>query len=81
MVQVTGPSAHWADQQILHRHAQIKRVLQLVRWLQAKYHVSKQNVIGHAMANDSPYFHDLEGWKNDHSDWQPEDVRQLREML
>jgi hypothetical protein len=33
------------------------------------------------MANDSPYFHDLEGWRNDHTDWQVEDVRQLRAML
>jgi hypothetical protein len=33
------------------------------------------------MANDSPFFHDLEGWRNDHTDWQPEDVRELRRML
>jgi N-acetylmuramoyl-L-alanine amidase len=81
MVQETGPSAHWADQQILHRTAQIHSVLALVRWLQARYRIPTHDVIGHAMANDSPFFHDLEGWRNDHTDWQPEDVRQLRSRL
>ena len=81
MVQSTGPSAHWADQQILHRHAQIHAVLALVRWLRWRFHIPLANVIGHSMANDSPYFHDLEGWRNDHTDWQVEDVRQLRAIL
>jgi N-acetyl-anhydromuramyl-L-alanine amidase AmpD len=81
MVQSTGPSASWADQQILARRAQIRSVLRLVRWLQARFGIGDRNVIGHAMANDSPYFHDLEGWHNDHTDWQPADVRRLRAML
>jgi hypothetical protein len=81
MVQETGSSSHWADQQILNRPAQIRSVLALVRWLQARYHIPAHDVIGHAMANDSPYFHDLEGWRNDHTDWQPEDVRELRSRL
>jgi N-acetyl-anhydromuramyl-L-alanine amidase AmpD len=81
MIQSAGSSSHWADQQILHRPAQIGSVLRLVRWLRATYGISKSNVIGHAMANDSPYFHDLEGWRNDHTDWQPEDVAQVRSML
>jgi hypothetical protein len=33
------------------------------------------------MANDSPFFHDLDGWRNDHTDWQPEDVLELRRRL
>jgi hypothetical protein len=81
MVQSTGRSAHWADQQILHRHAQIHAVLALVRWLRWRFHIPLTDVIGHSMANDSPFFHDLEGWRNDHTDWQAEDVRQLRAML
>jgi N-acetylmuramoyl-L-alanine amidase len=81
MVQSSGSSSHWADEQILHRRAQISSVLRLVRWLQARYGIAKSNVIGHAMANDSPFFHDLEGWRNDHTDWQPEDVRALRRRL
>ena len=31
-------------------------------------------MIGHAMANHSPYFKDLEGWRNDHTDWLRRDV-------
>jgi N-acetyl-anhydromuramyl-L-alanine amidase AmpD len=81
MVQSTGTSAHWADQQILHRHAQIHAVLALVRWLRWQFHIPLTDVIGHSMANDSPFFHDLEGWRNDHTDWQVEDVRQLRAKL
>jgi N-acetylmuramoyl-L-alanine amidase-like protein len=81
MVQEGGASSHWADQQILHRPRQITSVLRLVRWLQDRYDIGNSRVIGHAMANDSPFFRDLEGWRNDHTDWQPEDVAQLRAML
>jgi len=81
MVQETGPSSHWADQQILHRAPQIRRVLRLVRWLQSRYDIPASGVIGHAMANDSPLFRDLQGWRNDHTDWPAEDVRELRAML
>jgi hypothetical protein len=81
MIQKTGPSAGWADQQILHRPAQRRSVIRLVRWLLARYHIPKRNVIGHAMANDSPFFHDLLGWRNDHTDWQPQDVAELRRLL
>ena len=81
MIQQQGISSHWADQQILHRRPQIRSVLRLVRWLQARYDIAKRNVIGHAMANDSPFFHDLEGWRNDHTDWQREDVLELRSRL
>lgn len=81
MIQQQGISSHWADQQILHRRPQIRSVLRLVRWLQARYHIATRNVIGHAMANDSPFFHDLEGWRNDHTDWQREDVVALRRRL
>jgi hypothetical protein len=81
MVQLSGASSHWADQQILHRRAQIRSVIRLVRWLQARYGIATHDVIGHAMVNDSPFFHDLEGWRNDHTDWQVEDVRALRKRL
>jgi hypothetical protein len=41
-----------------------------------------KNVVGHAMGNDnSPFFKDLEGWRNDHSDWQRTDVVRFRRML
>jgi hypothetical protein len=81
MIQETGPSSHWADQQILHRPAQRGSVVRLVRWLLARYRIPARNVIGHAMANDSRYFHDLLGWRNDHTDWQAQDVDALRRRL
>jgi len=80
-VQITGPDAHWADQQILHRPAQITADLKLVKWLQAIYHIPTKNIIGHAMANDFYLFRDREGWTNDHTDWQPEDVYEFRQLL
>jgi len=40
-----------------------------------------RNVIGHAMANGSPLFKDLEGWRNDHTDWQARDVRTFRHRV
>jgi N-acetyl-anhydromuramyl-L-alanine amidase AmpD len=67
-VQITGPDAHWADQQILRRPAQIRADLLLVKWLQAIYHIPTRNITGHAMANTFRLFHDDEGWTNDHSD-------------
>ena len=81
MVQSAGPGSHWADQQILHRHPQIRSALRLVAWLQGRYGISIHDVIGHAMANDSPYFKDLEGWRNDHTDWLKQDVREFRKRL
>lgn len=66
---------------ILNRPKQLRGLVKLVRWLQVKYGISKQNVIGHATANKSPYFLDLQGWYNDHSDWNAAQVRQFRRLL
>jgi hypothetical protein len=81
MVQETGSGSHWADQQILHREPQIHRVLRLVGWLKQRFGIKMRNIIGHAMANDSPYFKDLEGWRNDHTDWLRADVKKFRHRL
>ena len=81
MVQSTGPGAHWADQQILDRRRQVGSALRLVRWLQARYEIPTNEVIGHSMANDDPFFKDLQGWTNDHSDWLKGDVREFRQRL
>jgi hypothetical protein len=76
-----GKGGAWADQQILNRPAQIDAVLHLVHWLQARYGIATDHVIGHAMANDSPLFLDLEGWTNDHDDWGAADVTIVRQRL
>jgi N-acetylmuramoyl-L-alanine amidase len=81
MIQSTGPGAHWADQQILDRRRQVGAALRLVRWLQARYDIPTKEVIGHSMANDDPYFEDLQGWTNDHTDWLKRDVKEFRKRL
>ena len=81
MVQETGRGSHWADQQILDRRPQIRAALRLVRWLQDRHGIPSRDVIGHAMANDHRYFKDLEGWRNDHTDWLKRDVREFRDRL
>jgi N-acetyl-anhydromuramyl-L-alanine amidase AmpD len=81
MVQETGSGSHWADQQILQRRPQVRAALKLVRFLRAKYGIKIRNVIGHAMANNSPYFKDDEGWTNDHTDWLYRDVKEFRRRL
>jgi hypothetical protein len=81
MVQETGRGAQWADHQILKRRPQIRAALKLVRFLRARYSIRMRNVIGHSMANDSPYFKDLQGWRNDHTDWLKPDVREFRRRL
>ncbi len=81
MVQEAGSGSHWADSQILHRGPQIHRVLRLVGWLKQRYRIRMRDIIGHAMANDSPYFKDHEGWRNDHTDWLRSDTKKFRHRL
>jgi N-acetylmuramoyl-L-alanine amidase len=81
MVQEAGSGPRWADAQILARRPQMRSALRLVRYLRARYGIRLGNVIGHSMANDSPYFRDLLGWRNTHVDWQPADVRVFRTRL
>jgi hypothetical protein len=77
----SGKNGHWADLQILARKAQIRTGLRLVRSLQVRYGIANKNVIGHAMANGSPYFKDYTGAKNGASDWIAKDVRAFRARL
>ena len=81
MVQEGGRSSHWADRQILHRNRQIHAALRLVGWLKQRFGIRMRDVIGHAMANHSHYFKDLEGWRNDHTDWLRRDVLEFRHRL
>jgi N-acetylmuramoyl-L-alanine amidase-like protein len=81
MVQPLGRGPHWAAQRILHRRPQMRATLRLVRYLRARFGIPMRQVIGHAMANSSPYFRDLQGWRNDHSDWLRRDVKAFRRRL
>jgi N-acetylmuramoyl-L-alanine amidase len=81
MVQVARRGSHWGDRRILHRKRQIRAALRLVNYLRLKLRLPINHVIGHAMANRSSYFKDLEGWRNDHTDWLWRDVRLFRRRL
>ena len=54
MVQETGPSSSWADQQILARAPQIHSVLALVAWLCSRYGIPVRDVIGHCHGQRQP---------------------------
>jgi N-acetyl-anhydromuramyl-L-alanine amidase AmpD len=81
MVQPAGEGSHWAARQILGRRRQVRSGLELVRYLRARFGIKMRHVIGHAMANTSPYFKDLRGWRNDHVDWLRRDVEVFRRRL
>ncbi|TQJ09148.1 N-acetylmuramoyl-L-alanine amidase [Lapillicoccus jejuensis] len=81
VVQPALPDPRAADAAILARRPQVTALAALVRMLQARYGIPADAVIGHAMANDDPRFHDLLGWRNDHVDWQEPDVVAFRRLL
>jgi hypothetical protein len=80
-VQDAGSGSTWATNQIFARRPQIAAGLRLVRWLQWRYNIATSNVIGHAMANHSPLFKDLLGWRNTHTDWNTAAVRRFHNLL
>ena len=81
MVQETGRGSHWADRQILERRKQVRAALRLVRWLREREGIALRDVIGHAMGNGHREFEDLQGWRNDHTDWLWRDVKVFRKRL
>ena len=76
-----GHDPRWATQQVLARRVQAAAGVALVESLQRRFAISDADVIGHAMANDSKGFRDLEGWRNDHVDWQAPEVDAFRQLL
>ena len=81
MVQEELGGRHASDRAILDRKAQVRAATRLVAWLKQRYGIEMADVIGHSMANDSPLFKDLEGWRNDHVDWRRGDVRVFRHRV
>jgi len=75
----SGPTQAIAD--IFARQRQVDAGLRLVAWLQATYDIPTDDVIGHAMANASPFFKDLTGARNDHVDWSATAVARFRRDL
>ncbi len=80
-VQPAGSGPAWAIAQIFSRPRQLDAGLRLVAWLEAAYGIDETNVIGHAMANDSPLFKDLLGWRNDHQDWNAAAVARFKRAM
>jgi hypothetical protein len=66
---------------ILGREKEATALVELVRWLMRKYDIPLANVIGHGAANDSPYYKDRMGWKNDHTDWLQPQVAKFRKLI
>jgi len=66
---------------ILARPRQVAAGHALVAWLQSKFGIPATDVIGHGTANKSRFFRDDRGWKNDHTDWQPKQLRRFRAGL
>jgi len=81
MVQQSRSTRHGADRAILERRKQVRAATKLTAWLKQRYRIGMRDVIGHSMANDSRYFEDLEGWRNDHVDWLRGDVRDFRRIV
>ncbi len=81
MVQRALPGRHASDRAILGRREQIRSATRLTAWLGQRYRIRMRDVIGHAMANGSRHFKDLEGWRNDHGDWLRGDVREYRRIV
>jgi hypothetical protein len=40
-----------------------------------------KNILGHGTANASPLFKDLEGWRNDHVDWNAASIARFKTKL
>jgi hypothetical protein len=76
-----GHDSSWAVQQVLRRPKQAAAGVALVEDLQSRFAIEDGAVIGHAMANDAKGFRDLEGWRNDHTDWQQPEIARFRSML
>lgn len=66
---------------ILDRGRQSRSATRLAAWLRQRYRIPSRDLIGHAMANDSHLFKDLEGWRNDHTDWRRSDVAVFRKRV
>jgi len=73
--------SHASGRAILARRPQARAATKLAAWLRGRYEIRSKNLIGHAMANDSPLFKDLEGWRNDHTDWRAAEVRAFRRRV
>jgi N-acetylmuramoyl-L-alanine amidase len=68
---------------VLHDERQIAASLRLTRWLMARFHISRKNVIGHAESLSSPYHRELVPSlrTQTHGDWTAGEMAGYRKLL
>jgi N-acetyl-anhydromuramyl-L-alanine amidase AmpD len=81
LVQEEVGGSHATSQAILDRRAQARAAVRLAAWLRTRYRIASRDLIGHAMVNDSRFFKDKQGWRNDHTDWPKAEVKTFRKRV
>jgi N-acetylmuramoyl-L-alanine amidase len=73
----------FSDDQVLDDSRQLSSSLKLVHWLQCRFNIKTQNVIGHAESLQSPYHHeDVPSLRTQtHSDFNHHDMQTYRARL
>jgi N-acetylmuramoyl-L-alanine amidase len=68
---------------VLSNARQIASSLALTRWLMARFHIARRNVIGHAESLSSPYHHELVPAlrTQTHADWNAREMQRYRALL
>jgi N-acetyl-anhydromuramyl-L-alanine amidase AmpD len=68
---------------VLGERRQIAASIKLTRWLMARFHISRKNVIGHAESLSSPYHHELVPAlrTQTHGDWTAGEMVAYRTLL
>jgi beta-N-acetylhexosaminidase len=72
-----------SDAAVLHDAPQLRASLALTRWLMARFHISRANVIGHNESLSSPFHKELYApWRRQtHGDWTHADMAVYRSRL
>ena len=78
---IDAPSRDEVVAQLRRQRLNVVKVDEMSAKKKPKGGIKMRDIIGHAMANDSPYFKDLQGWRNDHTDWLRPDVKKFRHRL
>jgi len=81
MVQEDAGGGAATSDVILDRRAQARSAVALAAWLKSRYRIPMRDLVGHATANDSRLFKDLEGWRNDHGDWPKGPLKVFRKRV
>ena len=72
-----------SDREVLENRAQLRASLRLTRWLQDRFRIRTQNVIGHAESLQSPYHRERVAALSHqtHGDFRRASMRAYRRLL